>query len=152
MVYLLYSFLITGLKKESDNRRIIMLSSYMIAGVFIGLLGIFQSFSILSICIFCVGFCSIVFSINNTTLYQKYVPSHLRGRVFAVRILLSQIGIPIGALFGGHFADYFGIAFLFSVMGVVIILVAIIAFFLPVFHQLDKNTLSSIPQKQTFTQ
>lgn len=149
---MLLASLITGLKKEPDNRRIIMLSSYMIAGVFIGLLGIFQSFSILSICIFCVGFCSIIFSVNNTTLYQKYVPSHLRGRVFAVRILLSQIGIPIGALFGGNFADYFGIAFLFSVMGVLIILVAIIAFFLPVFHQLDKNTLSSILQKQTFTQ
>lgn len=135
---LLGSF-VTGLVKEPENRRRIMLGAYMLHGAFMVLLGVFKLYPLLLLCIGGVGFCIIVFSVNNTTMYQKHVPNGLIGRVFAVRIILAQAGMPAGALIGGSFAEKIGIPALFNVMGLLIVSVALIAFFLPVFYRLNES-------------
>lgn len=128
---------------EPENRRFLMLGSYTVAGIFMALLGFVQSFSILLIFIAGVGFSLIIY------VSKACFPDVLRGRVFAVRILVSKIGMPVGALVGGSFAEGFGISTLFIFMGSLIIFVSIITFMLPVFQGLDEGDKAVIIQKQT---
>jgi MFS family permease len=136
---------VTGMSKEPQNRRMVMLGAMMGIGVFMALLGWVSYFPLAILCVACSGFCIILFNVNNTTMYQRKVPDELRGRVFAVRLLLAQAGIPVGALVGGAFAEAWGISALFNLMGGVVVLVTAIAFLLPVFNQLNDKTTITIP-------
>jgi MFS family permease len=134
----------TGMRKEPKNRRIVMLGATMISGVFMGLLGWVSHFPLAILCVVITGFFIIIFNVNNTTLYQKKVPDELMGRVFAVRIFLSRAGMPVGALMGGVFAEAWGIPALFVLVGGIIVAVSSIAFFAPVFNNLNDTV---VPEK-----
>lgn len=99
---------------------------------------LFQAFVLFS---FGQGLFAITFNINNTTLYQRRVPEHLRGRVFSVRILLAQAGIPFGAALGGLFAEAFSIPLLFAVLGILIVLTNLICWMHPIFEKLNDHEI-----------
>ncbi|MDQ0155575.1 MFS transporter [Robertmurraya andreesenii] len=133
--------LLTGLLKEPKNRKRVMLGSLFIDGLlFIGLA--WTSYYWLALVFsFGQGLFAIIFNINNTTLYQRRVPEHLRGRVFSVRILLAQAGIPFGAALGGMFAEAFSIPLLFAVLGMIIIFTNLICWRQPIFEKLNDHVV-----------
>lgn len=137
----------TGVMKETKNRRPIMLGSMLMIGASLAVLGFVHTFPLALITITFMGFFIIIFNINNTTLYQRKVPDELRGRVFAVRILLAQSGIPLGAFVGGILAEKWGIPVLFNVMGGLVVIVTIISFFVPIFYQLNDTSPATVPVK-----
>ncbi|WP_152550223.1 MFS transporter [Geomicrobium sp. JCM 19039] len=85
------------------------------------------------------SFIAMLFTINNTTFYQKRVPEHLRGRVFAVRTILAQAGIPLGAGVGGLLAEAYNFTVLFIILGGLILLSTILAWSHKIFYELNKE-------------
>ncbi|KGR79088.1 MFS transporter [Ureibacillus manganicus] len=136
--------LLTGTLKEPKNRKRVMLGALFLNGVlFLGLA--WTPFYWLALVIsFGQGLFAIIFNINNTTLYQRRVPEHLRGRVFSVRILLAQAGIPFGAALGGLFAQIFSIPILFTVLGCLIALTTIVCWFIPIFQKLNDQDVVNL--------
>ncbi|GAA0353079.1 MFS transporter [Bacillus horti] len=128
-----------GAAKEPKDRRKLMLGAAFLEGVGFLVLGV-SSVYVLSLLVAVIqGIFIMSFNIHNTTLYQRRVPEHLRGRVFSIRILLAQAGVPVGALLGGIVADAWGVSILFLAIGSLITLVAIIAFLTPIFKQLNDH-------------
>ncbi|MFT0804119.1 MFS transporter [Bacillus swezeyi] len=129
--------------KASRNLKLTMFSSIIIAGLSLSLLGvsfnIFISFALITI----YGLCASIFNINNTILYQKKVPDYLRGRVFTVRGLLSNAGVPLGALLSGHLVGLIGINYVFFLLGFAIVIPCLIALFLPSLKYTDIEELSN---------
>lgn len=138
-----------GTSKEPKSRRLTMLGALLIGGVCMAILGLVELFALVVVVMAINGFCMILFNIHNSTLYQQRVPNEVRGRVFAVRIFLAQAGMPFGALFGGAFADAFGIQALFVLLGAIIIVVNAVALMLPVFKQLDTTETMSTADSET---
>ncbi|MEG0470974.1 MAG: MFS transporter [Solibacillus sp.] len=135
--------LLTGTLKEPENRKRVMLGALFLNGVLFFGLAWTPFYWIALIISFGQGLFAIVFNINNTTLYQRRVPEHLRGRVFSVRILLAQAGIPFGAALGGLFAELFSIPLLFTVLGCLITFTTIVCWFNPIFQKLnDKDVIN----------
>lgn len=135
--------LLTGILKEPENRKRVMLGSLFTEGIlFLGLAWT-HFYSLALVISFGQGLFAIIFNINNTTLYQQRVPEHLRGRVFSVRILLAQAGIPFGAALGGVFAEMYSIPALFTVLGCLIAITTLICWINPIFEKLnDKNVVN----------
>jgi MFS family permease len=127
----------SGSRPEPKNRRKVMLRALMINGALLFSLGWVNMYILAILIVLGKGFCAITFNINNTTFYQKRVPDHVRGRVFTVRMLMAQAGIPVGAAVGGILGDLWGLTILFSVLGGMILVVSSIAWFSPVFHRLN---------------
>ncbi|WP_449622040.1 MFS transporter [Robertmurraya sp. Marseille-Q9965] len=133
--------LLTGTLKEPKNRKRVMLGSLFIGGLlFIGLAWT-PYYWLALVFSFGQGLFAITFNINNTTLYQRRVPDHLRGRVFSVRILLAQAGIPFGAALGGMFAEAFSIPLLFAVLGCLMVLTNLICWMHPIFEKLNDHEI-----------
>lgn len=139
---MLLGSLVTGTRQEPKDRRKVILRAMLGIGVFMALLGTASSFPLAVLFVAGSGFSVIMINVNNTTMYQRKVPDEIRGRVFTVRILLAQAGMPLGAIAGGALAESWGIPSLFHFMGGVIILATALAFVLPVFYQLNDNKLS----------
>ncbi|GAA5345102.1 MFS transporter [Planifilum fimeticola] len=127
-----------SLREEPRNRRLYMILSNGVAGLTIAVMGAVHLFPVALLMSFVSGICAIVFNVLNTTLYQRFVPKEMRGRVFTVRILLAQSAIPLGAFLGGGFAELWGLAPLFLAAAGVVILSTVIAWFHPVFHRLNQ--------------
>ncbi|MGG3623957.1 MFS transporter [Bacillus gobiensis] len=136
---------ITGSLKEPKNRRAVMLGVALFEGSLFIVLGISTNFIVSFIVTVLHGILAITFNIHNTTLYQRRVPDHLRGRVFAVRILLAQAGMPVGAMLGSIVAETWSIPILFFIIGGLMTIVTVTAFCLPIFHQLNDDV--SAPAK-----
>lgn len=135
--------LITGTLKEPENRKRVMLGALFLNGVLFLCLAWTPFYWLALVIAFGQGLFVIIFNVNNTTLYQRRVPEHLRGRVFSVRILLAQAGIPFGAGLGSLFAELFSIPILFTVLGCLISFTTIVCWFNPLFQKLnDKDVIN----------
>jgi MFS family permease len=129
--------IVTGILKEPGDRRKVMLGSLFASGLLLESLGWQYTYALALAAVLGMGFFSLTFTINNTTFYQRRVPENLRGRVFAVRILLAQAGSPVGAALGGVFAEFLGVRVLFMMLGALAVLVPAAAWLSPVFRQLN---------------
>ncbi|HEY4553230.1 MAG TPA: MFS transporter [Bacillaceae bacterium] len=140
---------LTGTLKEPENRKGVMLGSLFMNGVLFLCLAWTPYYWLALVISFAQGAFAITFNINNTTLYQRRVPEHLRGRVFSVRVLMAQAGVPFGAALGGVFAEYFSIPILFAVLGCMIALTTLVCWFHPIFEKLnDKDVTIDIHPEQ----
>ncbi|WP_409303019.1 MFS transporter [Peribacillus sp. SCS-155] len=129
--------LMVGFYKKPKSLRNIMLGSVILDGSATAVLGISTFFPMSLLLIFISAFCMPVMTVNNTTLYQKRVPQNLLGRVFAVRMLFSTIGTPLGAAAGGAIAEAWGIPALFIGIGLLMVTVASLAFLLPSLREVE---------------
>ncbi len=135
--------LLTGIREQPKNRKQVMLGSLFLNGLlFLGLAWT-PFYWVALVLSFGQGLFAIIFNINNTTLYQQRVPNHLRGRVFSVRILLAQAGVPFGAALGSIIAESFSISILFLVLGCLICLTTILCFLNPIFNNLNNNNVAN---------
>jgi MFS family permease len=134
-----------GFKKTHPKHlRTVILGSVIVDGMFSMALGWVPIFTLAAICIMISGFCMPVMTVNNTTLYQKHVPGHLLARVFSVRILLTTIATPLGAICGGAIAEIWGIPMLFTFIGLLMIFTASAAFFIPSLQKLNSSEESTV--------
>ncbi len=130
---------VLGLKSEYQNLKTIMLGALLLGAISLVGLGFVTNITLAVIFIAFNGFFIVIFNINNTTLYQKKVPDHIKGRVFSVRMLLSRIGMPIGAMIGGMGVSLLGYQYYFLILGLLPIIPCLIAWFLPAFNQLNEK-------------
>jgi MFS family permease len=128
----------SAIRKELRDIRKVMLGVLTIQGVFLLLLGGVHHFLLSLFLIVGYGFCAVLSNIYSTTLYQKRVPDHLRGRVFAIQKLLAQLGLPIGAAVGGGLAEVWGISVLFALLGGFVMIVMGVAWISPIFRNLNR--------------
>ncbi|MBU9710939.1 MFS transporter [Evansella tamaricis] len=134
---MVFGSLITGFFKQPKNLRFVMLGSLTLGGVCLVFLGLVTNIWVALVISMAQGIFAVMFTINNTTFYQKRVPEKIRGRVFTVRALLAQSGIPIGAGLGGVLAEVYSFSFLFVTLGGLTILATVIAWSSKIFYQLN---------------
>lgn len=82
-----------------------------------------------------------LFTVQNTPFYRRHVPAELRGRVFALRMLIARSGFPLGALFAGGFAEWMGLSLLFTLLGGIVLTAAASAWFSPVYRELNRAAM-----------
>ncbi|RNA67468.1 MFS transporter [Alteribacter keqinensis] len=129
--------LVTGMFKQPKNLRIVMLGSLSANGfLMVSLALITNIWTALCVALF-QGIFAMIFTIIKTTFYQQRVPAPIRGRVFAVRTLLAQTGIPLGAVFGGFIAEGYGFTILFITLGGIILIATTMTWFSEIYHQLN---------------
>lgn len=137
---MLIGALILTIKKEHRNLKHVMFGSIIFSGLCLSALGLSAFFAISLILIILYGFFISIFNINNTTLYQVNPPIKLRGRVMAVRSLVSKAGIPFGALIGGYISESVGVNNLFIILGLIMVFTCIAGWLLPVFDNLKTSS------------
>ncbi|HEV7234797.1 MAG TPA: MFS transporter, partial [Ktedonobacteraceae bacterium] len=76
--------------------------------VILALFAISQSYALSLLLIAGVGFAQIAFSATSNTTLQTVTPNHLRGRVMSVYMLVFAGSTPLGNLFTGGLAHWFG--------------------------------------------
>lgn len=133
--------LYTGWTGEPSDRRRLMLGALLFQGCFMVLIAWTRSFPVALALETGVGVCAALFTVQNTTLYQRHVPAELRGRVFALRMLIARIGFPMGALFAGGFAEWVGLPLLFALLGGIILTASTAAWLSPVYRELNREVL-----------
>lgn len=88
----------------------------------------YQVFAILS---FFIGITTPFFHGITRAIYQITIPQEYLGRTFAISQSCKRLGMPVGLLIGGLFADSAGINFLYIIAGLVAIALALLASRLP---------------------
>lgn len=71
------------------------------------------------------GFCAPFFHVHCLRLFQTRVPSHVRGQVFSLRVLVMRLVMPLGTVMAGWMGSVWGIRVTLAVVGVVVVLVSL---------------------------
>ncbi|MDG5788941.1 MFS transporter [Evansella sp. AB-P1] len=149
---MVFGSFITGSFKQPKNLRFVMLGSLSLGGLMLVLLGIVTNIWLALVVSMLQGLFAVMFTINNTTFYQKRVPENIRGRVFTVRALLAQSGIPLGAGLGGVLAETYSFTILFVALGGLTIFATFIAWNSKIFYQLNIPLEEKVDPKQITTE
>ncbi|MGZ3616535.1 MAG: MFS transporter, partial [Ktedonobacteraceae bacterium] len=106
----------------------------LIAAVVFSILEIIFAFSHLYalslILIAMVGFAMIAFSANSNTTLQTVTPDRLRGRVMSVYMVVFAGSVPLGNLFTGGLAHFYGAPFALIVGGCLSLVAAVVGWIL----------------------
>lgn len=100
---------IISLLPEIKQRRFVMIGSLAVMGVCNGVLSLVHSLPIVIVALFVTGAAGPFFSSLSSSLHGKLVPSHLQGRVNAIRFLIGGGLQPLGAFAGSVIAQHYGI-------------------------------------------
>jgi DHA3 family macrolide efflux protein-like MFS transporter len=73
-------------------------------------------------------------------IFQSAIDPGMQGRVISVFMSLVSMTVPFGMIFGGLFADRFGVPLLFIMGGAVCLAAAILSFSSPAILSLEENT------------
>jgi DHA3 family macrolide efflux protein-like MFS transporter len=73
-------------------------------------------------------------------IFQSAIDPGMQGRVISVFMSLATMVVPFGMLFGGLFADRFGVPLLFVIAGIVSLGAAGLSFASPAILSLEENT------------
>ena len=88
------------------------MSGLLIAGICFGVLEAFFAlshiFPLSLVLIASVGFAQIVLSATSNTALQTVTPDYLRGRIMSVYMMVFAGSVPLGNLFTGGLAHFFG--------------------------------------------
>lgn len=95
-------------------------------GIFIAGLLLPNMYIIFAILSFFIGTTTPFYHGIHRAILQTTIPHEYHGRTFAISQSSKRLGMPIGLLFGGIFADYIGIQYLFISAGLATIILAII--------------------------
>ncbi len=83
----------------------------------------------------CIGGLGILFNINTGSLRQAIVPNSMLGRVMSIAGVLAWSAIPLGSLLGGFVISWtHNIALVYSIVGILIFLIAFSFSFTPLGH------------------
>lgn len=73
-------------------------------------------------------------------IFQAAIDPGMQGRVISVFMSLVTMVVPFGMIFGGLFADAFGVPLLFVIAGLVCLAAAVFSFTSPAILSLEQNT------------
>lgn len=73
-------------------------------------------------------------------IFQSAIDPGMQGRVISVFMSLVTMVVPFGMIFGGLFADQFGVPLLFLFAGIVCLIAAVLSFNSPAIISLEQNT------------
>lgn len=83
----------------------------------------------------CIGGLGILFNINTSSLRQAIVPNTMLGRVMSIAGVLAWSAIPLGSLLGGFIINWtHNITLTYSIIGILIFLIAFTFSFTPLGH------------------
>jgi MFS family permease len=122
---------------ERENRRMYTMGSLVLSGVLNSLLSCTHQLWLAVALTVGNGITAMVFNINSNAIYQKIVPERVRGRVFAVRLLLAQGSMPLGAFLGGIAAQNWGLQPMILMAGLVPATLAAWAYFQKPLRNID---------------
>jgi MFS family permease len=98
-------------------------------GTAIAAAGLTDSLAVVAVLAACAGVGNMVFLVPSITLVQRLTPSALRGRVFAVRLMLTFTAFSISNAVAGGLSDSVGVSPLLLILGSGMLLLAVCATF-----------------------
>ena len=107
------------------RKELLLPTALILLGVFLVLFSRMTSFSLALLVLVGVGGCQIAFMATTNSLLQMTIPDRLRGRVMSI-YMLDRGFIPVGSLFAGVTAHFVGAPATVSLMGSVVILLALL--------------------------
>jgi len=113
------------LASRMRHQGILLLTSLVLLGVLLNLFSWTRSFPLALIALVGVGAFQVLFMATTNTLLQMIVPDPLRGRVMSIYMFDRGL-MPLGALFAGVSAHFIGAPATVSVMGCVVVLLALL--------------------------
>ncbi len=118
---------------------VLLLVSLVSLGVVLNLFSWTKSFPLAILALVGVGSCQILFMATTNTMLQTIIPDALRGRVMSIYMLDRGL-MPAGSLFAGVAAHFIGAPATVSVMGSVVILLALlVAWRAPILRKLGDS-------------
>lgn len=119
------------------RQGLLLLGSLILLGIFLILFSRTTSFPLAILVLIVVGAFQVLFMATTNTMLQLIVPDELRGRVMSLYMLDRGL-MPAGALFAGVTAHFIGAPATVSMMGaVVIILALLVAWRVPLIRKLE---------------
>lgn len=128
-----------GALGEMQQRRLFTMGALVVAGVLIAALALVDRLYMAMLLHGLAGVAVPFFNINSQAIYQVLVPDALRGRVFALRLVLAQGSLPLGAFLGGVVAESWGLTPMLLAAGLLPAALAVRAYFHPTLRQIDGN-------------
>ena len=133
---------IAVLTLASLGNRIKRQGQFLLANIIVlgGLLMLFSQitwFPLALLTLVAIGVFQMLFLASTATILQMIVPDELRGRVLSL-YMLDRGFMPLGALFAGTAAHFFGAPLTVTTMGaIVIVLTAVVAWRIPAIRTLE---------------
>lgn len=128
---------VSGLKGEVAQRRLVMLGSLTIWGVFNTALGMIYHLPVALSLRAGSGLMVAVFNVYAMSILVQLIPDRMRGRALSVGLLIAQGAGPVGAFLGGFAAQHFGMPTVFITAGMIAALAAFTSLLLPALRSLD---------------
>jgi len=138
---------ILGFKQFRINPVVMINSTFVLLGLSFLLSGVLppNGFVVFVILTAFGGIAGAIYSALFTATIQRVVAPEALGRVFSLYGSVAVIPSLIGLTATGFIADYIGIDFTFIISGAIIILVGIVAMFVPDMINLGKTKMPAIP-------
>ena len=121
------------------NRRTIMLVALLVLGVSMTVIAFLPPLPVILVLCAVVGFVYGPIAPIYNYVMQTRAPAHLRGRVVGVMGSLAYAAGPLGLVVAGPLADTAGLHTTFLALSVPMLLLGVVALFLPALRQLDRE-------------
>lgn len=115
--------LLSRVLRRLNPGRVILLG-FLVMGMAIAAAGLTDSLLVVGALAAAAGLGNMVFLIPSITLVQRHTPSELRGRVFAVRLMLTFGAFAVSNAVAGGLADSLGVSALLLGLGCGMLLMA----------------------------
>lgn len=109
-----------------QRKGMLMIAALGVSGVFLIFFSQSEWLPLSLVLITVLGASEISYRAMNNTVIQMVVPQDLRGRVYSIYMLNNGLA-PIGTMFAGVAADALGAPIVFTIMGVIVLSMASIA-------------------------
>jgi len=117
------------MKRIAPGRLILI--GFATMGVAVAAAGLTSSLALVALLAAVAGVGNMAFIVPSITLVQRQTPSELRGRVFAVRLMLTYGAFSVSNALAGSLSDVVGVSPLLLVLGSAMLLMAIAASLVP---------------------
>lgn len=118
-------FIMATLAHRMKHQGVLLILSLVMLGVVLNLFSWTRSFPLALLALVGVGACQVLFMATTNTMLQIIIPDALRGRVMSIYMLDRGL-MPLGALLAGVTAHFVGAPATVSMMGSVVILLALL--------------------------
>jgi MFS transporter, DHA1 family, staphyloferrin A biosynthesis exporter len=126
-----------SLGSHIKRQGLLLVGSIVVLGGFLILFSQITWFPLALASLVLVGIFQMFFLASTATILQMIVPDELRGRVLSL-YMLDRGFMPLGALFAGTTAHFFGAPLTVAVMGaIVILLTLVVAWLIPAIRKLE---------------
>ena len=131
--------LVLGLLGTLGKRNLLIVASIAVMGLVLVVSGLLPPSGFLVFAASCLvmGFAAPFYAGVQTALIQEKIQPQVLGRVFSLIGSVQGFAMPLGLMLSGLLADGIGVSRWFFVSGVLLLLVALLAFLLPSLRELE---------------